>query len=208
MIKAQLSGPVFEFTGGRLCLDFANTVYGRPTKAPRDYMKSYGDLVSWARQGGLIDVRDADRLVRPLPAHPDAHTTLFGRAVALREAIYLTFSRLAAREDPRPDDIEILNQELAQAMMRPRIVRQGSTFLWAWDDPGGLDGRVLYPVVRSGAELLTSTEHGALRECAADNCGWLFMDGSRNQSRRWCDMKTCGNRAKVRRYHERARTLT
>jgi predicted RNA-binding Zn ribbon-like protein len=65
---------------------------------------------------------------------------------------------------------------------------------------------MLWPVVRSAAELLTSDELGRVRECAADNCAWLFLDRSKNRSRRWCDMAVCGNRDKVRRFRQRSRS--
>ena len=78
-------------------------------------------------------------------------------------------------------------------------------FTWTWlDEPLSLD-TPLWPVARSAAELLTSSELSALRLCASDRCAWLFLDTSRNGSRRWCSMRTCGNRAKARRHHARVR---
>ena len=67
---------------------------------------------------------------------------------------------------------------------------------------------VLWPIAKSAADLLTSDRLACVRECAAQNCGWLFMDNSPNQRRRWCNMKICGNRAKARRHYERNRTST
>jgi predicted RNA-binding Zn ribbon-like protein len=62
---------------------------------------------------------------------------------------------------------------------------------------------VAWWVARSAAELLTSKELTSVRECAGYDCGRLFMDGTKNRSRRWCDMASCGNRAKGRRHYER-----
>lgn len=80
-----------------------------------------------------------------------------------------------------------------------------SSFVWGWDDAAPALDRPLWPVARSLAELLTSDELPRVRECAADNCAWLFIDTSKNRSRRWCDMAVCGNRAKARRHYARAR---
>jgi predicted RNA-binding Zn ribbon-like protein len=66
--------------------------------------------------------------------------------------------------------------------------------------------QMLWPVARSAAELLTSERAGRVRECASETCSWLFLDGSRNGRRKWCDMASCGNRAKARRYYARHRT--
>jgi predicted RNA-binding Zn ribbon-like protein len=63
----------------------------------------------------------------------------------------------------------------------------------------------LWPIVLAAAELLTSAGRARVRECAAHGCGWLFLDTSRSQRRRWCTMASCGNRAKARRFYERTR---
>ena len=62
---------------------------------------------------------------------------------------------------------------------------------------------ILWPVAVAAADLLTTRDHPLLRECASDECSWLYLDTTRNHSRRWCDMKGCGNKAKVRRYRQR-----
>jgi predicted RNA-binding Zn ribbon-like protein len=72
----------------------------------------------------------------------------------------------------------------------------------SWPDSAELD-RMLWPLATSALSLLLSEEVGRIKECAADDCHWLFLDSSRNQSRRWCDMKACGNRAKARHYYHR-----
>jgi len=81
---------------------------------------------------------------------------------------------------------------------------RGTGFVWSWDaDTPELD-RPLWPIVRSAAELLTSPERELVKRCASDTCLWLFLDRTKNHARRWCDMKVCGNRAKVRRHRRRA----
>jgi predicted RNA-binding Zn ribbon-like protein len=80
-------------------------------------------------------------------------------------------------------------------------------FAWTWPDEEELDlARLLWPVARSAAELLTSPDRQLVRECLGDNCGWLFLDTSKNHRRTWCSMQGCGNRAKARRHYARRTT--
>jgi predicted RNA-binding Zn ribbon-like protein len=87
-----------------------------------------------------------------------------------------------------------------------KLAPQGQRLTWIDGGRAGLLDDALWAVARSAADLLISeTTLAHLRECAAETCGWLFLDRSKNGSRRWCDMKVCGNRAKVRRFRRRAR---
>jgi predicted RNA-binding Zn ribbon-like protein len=111
--------------------------------------------------------------------------------------------RLCGKHSPDATDMMTLNIALASALAVLHIVATEHGFAWAWSRGGeGLD-RVLWPVILSTVDLLTSNTLRAVRECAAPNCGWLFLDTTRNRSRRWCDMLVCGNRAKARRHYER-----
>jgi predicted RNA-binding Zn ribbon-like protein len=106
----------------------------------------------------------------------------------------------------RPDDLVVLNEVLKDAQCHRRVTQSPQGFAWQWVEvPGGLD-QILWPVSRSAADLLTSNLLERVRECADDRgCGYLFIDTSRNRSRRWCSMESCGNRAKVRQHRERQR---
>ena len=193
----------FDRSGGRLCLDFANTVSDRPA-APEDHLQRYGDLVAWARQAGLLDRPRAQLLERQASPRPAAAEAVLQRARALREILYRLLSAAAAGR-VAPDALLALNAVLPAALSHRRLVAGPAGFRWEWQRlPDGLDA-MLWPVAHSAAELLASEERTALRECAADTCGWLFLDHSRNHSRRWCDMKVCGNRVKARRHYERSR---
>ena len=88
-------------------------------------------------------------------------------------------------------------------MNRSQIVSTADGFAWAWSDEQAALDPMLWRIARSAADLLTSGELGRVRECADEVCGWVFLDMSKNQSRRWCDMKECGNQAKSRRHYER-----
>ncbi len=195
-------GPAFEFSGGKLCLDFANTVSNHTPDRPGERLTSYARLVSWGRLAGALTEEQAHRLLKEAARRPSDAASTLEWAIALREAIYRIFSAAAARRSPEPSDLAMLNAAL-KAMSMSQIIQANGGFVWTWkEDEEALD-RMVWPVVRSAAELLTSGELSLVRECASETCGWLFMDNSRNRSRRWCDMKSCGNRAKVRRYYHR-----
>jgi predicted RNA-binding Zn ribbon-like protein len=194
----------FELSGGRLCLDLANTLDERPGPAPRERLRRYDDLVAWGEQAGLLSAALARRLRAEAERRPQAAAATVHRAHELREALFQAFSALAAGRAAPSQALAVLNRALPRALGRLRLGREGAGFRWAWDEGAGLD-RMLWPVVRSAAELLVSPDRERVRECAAETCSWLFLDESRNRSRRWCDMTVCGNRDKVRRFYTRRR---
>ncbi len=194
-----------SLVGGRLCLDFANTVGSHAGELPNEHLRGYRDLVAWSRHAGILTDADERRLLAAAEGRPDEAGVVLERAVSLREAIYRIFSAVAAGRVPAEADLETLNVALARALAHARIVSAAAGFAWAWRDEHGALDRMLWPVARSAADLLTVGELDRVRECANDPCGWLFLDLSRNRSRRWCDMQDCGNRIKARRHYQRRR---
>jgi predicted RNA-binding Zn ribbon-like protein len=124
----------------------------------------------------------------------------------LRSALFGIFSAVAAGNKPAAADLDVLNAEVSASMSHTCLVRSsdGSAFGWGWSGDG--PERVLWPIVRSAADLLTSdTQCKLVRECGAGECRWLFLDTSKNRSRQWCSMQSCGNREKARRHYQRVR---
>ncbi len=123
------------------------------------------------------------------------------RARDLREAVFRIFARPGTDES----DLDLLADEAARGAAERRLTATEDGYTYAWPESDRLE-RLLWPVALAAAELLISAEvRPRVKECAADNCNWLFLDMSRNRSRRWCDMKVCGNRAKARRFSARHR---
>ena len=81
---------------------------------------------------------------------------------------------------------------------------RAGAFGWEFDAEADL-ARPAWSIARSAVEILTGELYDLVRECAADDCAWLFIDTSRNHSRRWCSMSSCGNRAKVHQFRQRKR---
>jgi predicted RNA-binding Zn ribbon-like protein len=199
----------FKLIANRLCLDFANTVAwpsGEDSREPLhqyERFTSYAWLVAWSHHAGAISDDERDRLLERAAQDPAEAREILDRAFRLRAAIHWAFAALARRLPVDPAELAALNEELGHAFSRLRVVQEPDGFRWAWaEDAPALD-RVLWPVVRSAAELLSSEEREQVRLCAGDPCGFLFLDTSRNRSRRWCVMQECGNRAKARRYYRR-----
>jgi predicted RNA-binding Zn ribbon-like protein len=195
----------FEFVGEHLSLDFANTLGGLRGGKTEEFLREYADLVAWGQQAGILSDNDRQRLIAEAGRHPSEVQVVLARAVTLREAIYRLFAAVIRRQSPSGDDVSVLNAELALSLVHRSIVANVDGFDWRWEQsPSSLDA-VLWPVSIAAADLLISGERRRLRECASEQCSWLFLDQTRNHSRRWCDMKGCGNQAKVRRYRRRQR---
>jgi predicted RNA-binding Zn ribbon-like protein len=194
----------FLFVAGDLCLDFCNTMGGKRGVVPREFLNSFWDFVSWCEQAKLVDRRQGDAMAARASRRPANGASVLTRAVALREAMYRIFLEVAEEKTPAPADLAQLNRELAGALGRLRVAPAKRGYAWEWAPDGDeLDGP-LGPIARSAAELLTSPGLLAhVRQCGGDTCGWLFIDASKNHSRRWCDMRDCGNRAKVRRFRSK-----
>ena len=193
--------PKFDLSGGELCLDFANTMDNRlaPEKLS-DNLKSYSHLLAFAAQSGVLSAADEARLARIASSHPADAARVLRQAIELREAIYRIGAALAARRQPHHADLARLNQEVQTALEHRRLEASPGSLRWEWVDDDELTAP-LWRIAKSAADLLSSPEVQSIRECAEETCGWLFVDRSRNRARRWCDMKTCGNRAKARRHY-------
>lgn len=204
MVETETYLEKLKLETGWLCLDFANTANWHASDRPQEELNSYADLVGWARRVGVLTEPTARRLLQEATSRLTEAALALDQAIALREAIYRIFSSMAGGRPANTDDVELLNTALSEGLVWLRLVPMTDRLVWGWaGDETALD-RMLWPAARSAAELLTSEEVDRVKECADDHgCGYLFFDTSRNRSRRWCDMKSCGNRAKVRRHRRR-----
>jgi predicted RNA-binding Zn ribbon-like protein len=194
--------PTFELSGGVLCLDFANT-WGDRGRPETDRLRDYSDLLAFAQQAEMLTAGDEAGLTGQAERDAQAATAALALARSLRETLYRTFSTVAAARAPEAADLERLNAVLPEALSHLRLERRGTDFIWAWAAQENPLEAPLWPILRSAAELLTSEERQRVRECDGSACTWLFLDHSRNRSRRWCSMETCGNRAKAHRHYRR-----
>lgn len=187
----------FEFIAGNVALDFVNTLDNRPNPERwHENLQSLDDLLRWAHGANIVRLSEL-AAARTVPDRQ--RRRLLAKALILREVICRIFTAVARSRPPDEKDLELLNRFVAEAMGSMRIARHGQHLCWEMG-AANMPQRVLAAVTRAAADLLTSPLADRVRECAAGTCRWLFVDTSKNSQRRWCDMKTCGNRAKVRRF--------
>ena len=189
--------------GGRLSLDFLNTV-GMHVPLVNEKLRTYADLVWWALRVGALAESDAETLFAAADANPAGAAQVLEDALALREALYRAFVAARAGEPAEEGDLARINGALARTLGHQRIGQGEEGFGWTWAEGAELE-RPLWAVVRDAAELLVSGDLRRVGKCCGDHCDWLYLDTSRNRSRRWCDMQSCGNRAKARRHYHRAK---
>ena len=195
----------FHLGYGSLCLDFANTTSWRGSAAPVDHLLDYEELVRFGLQSKLISEGDARRLRREAARRPAAAGRALRKAVTLREALYRIFAGLAGRRRPLAADLATLNTSLPSALTPLQVSMGQDGFGWRWEGERDALDRLLWPVARDAAVFLTSMNLSRLRTCANPRCRWVFHDGTRSGTRRWCSMAFCGNRAKVGRFRQRRR---
>ena len=193
----------FELVGESIAADFANTLSGSRARPSTDHVARYADLVAFAEQHGTLHPAGVRRLIALAERHPQQATQIHRRAVALREAIWRAFDRIAHAHEPDTDDVALISREAAEAFSKATVLREGDGYTWSWGESDDL-ARALWPIARGAVDVLTSAQERArLRECASDTCAWVFIDRTKNHSRRWCDMAGCGNRAKGRAFRAR-----
>lgn len=193
--------PRFELIAGNVCLDFVNTLDDRHT-TPKELLETYVDLARFGEDTCLLDSRQVDQLFARSEADPARAQEVLKRGRELREAIHDVFWAIMNKRPVPPLALSRLNADVQDAAEHMRLVPVKGGFEWRFDD-GNQFERVLWPIARAAADLLASDQLPYVRACFSKTCEWFFLDTSKNHHRRWCDMTTCGNRAKVQRFYTR-----
>jgi predicted RNA-binding Zn ribbon-like protein len=191
------------FVAGALSLDFVNTVGGIRSGPHDDKLERYSDLLDWAVQGGALSRPAADTLAARARREPVEAARQLEEAKCFREALHAVFAAHLAGHAPPQEDVDRVNGKIGEALSHARLRPERGRYAWGWEEAGALDAP-LWAVARDAGDLLTEGRLERVTECASDTCGWFFLDSTKNHSRRWCDMKGCGNRDKVRRYRTKA----
>lgn len=187
---------------GWLCLDFANTVGWHASDSPVESLNEYADLIEWSVDRGIISGDAKDVLLRKSKEKPIEAQAVLEKAREIRENIYRILSDTAHGHPIKIADLKGFNKALAGMLSHSRLAPHEEGFRWEWDSHSDKLDSVIWPIVKSAVDLMTSESIERLGQCRDEQgCGWLFWDLSRNRSRCWCDMSDCGNRAKVRRFY-------
>ena len=202
----------FKLVGGDVSLDFVNTAGGRISnpqkKSERDYydafysdkLKNYADLVAWSLKAQIINEKEAKNFLRIAQNNPQSAEDVLKRAVNLRESLYRLFKSLIENWLPDPKDVQNLNLELSASRKSQKLYYTKRRYAFEWTDRAAALDLMLWQITVSATELLVNGDISRLEKCGNDVCNWLFLDTSRNRRRHWCDMKDCGNLAKVRHF--------
>lgn len=197
----------FDRCGGHPALDFVNSLDNRFGGKDRvEGLATYGDLLRFARETGMLDPVQAAQILRA--ATPEAAGRVLRAGRALREALGETLYALVDERPPPAASLELLERYLhvadrhCELNWRPDVGGRAA-LAWSWPLEQPTAELPVWAIAHAARDLMLSPDVTLLRACEVDTCRWLFLDSSRNHTRRWCKMKVCGNRMKARRYQVR-----
>jgi predicted RNA-binding Zn ribbon-like protein len=185
--------------GGALALDFCNTSSGRGTEGCLENLNTANDLLTWARHAGVLDESRETRLLDLCGKDEAFGRNLLATALGLRDAVYRLDAALARNAPVDQADIDVIARAQAACLAKGRLASHEGAFGWTWNLTDAPAEVVLGPIAASAMAVLTAADHARLKQCPGHHCGWLFLDTTKNNKRRWCEMEVCGNRAKQKR---------
>src|SRR5579862_189786 len=189
----------FQLLAGNTALDLVNTLDNRFRESgPDELLLSYDDLLCFVQQAGLLTAARVRRLRRAPGAEAERRRVL-DQVKELREVLADVAYALLTEEDLPKHRVESLQEYFHRANAAQRLGGDGKRLVWKLPEREGFSAP-LWLLAQEGEKLLLSQQAERLRCCASETCRWLFLDTSKNHTRRWCDMKVCGNRMKARRY--------
>ena len=191
--------------GGHAALDLVNTIGARRGRIGGDYLLAYDDLLLWASRQGLLAEADASTLRAMAQADPVGSGAALERLKRLRECLWRILASMSGGGAADVADLGLLADEVAAAQQARSLAWTGTGCEWQWTEAAGLDA-VTARVAVAAAELLVGPHLPRVRECEGRNCGWLFLDTTRNGTRRWCSAEACGSLARVTRFRAKRKT--
>jgi predicted RNA-binding Zn ribbon-like protein len=195
----------FQFIAGAVCLDFANTIHNARAEDKEEELHAIVDLLQWAKEAGMLSSTDNDRLAAHYSRSSREAAATFTKAITIRNLVLSIFIGVANGRSLPAQRLAELNAALSQFPGLLRVNKHSERIEREWTSTAEGLQQVLFAVLTSAAELLASDRVRRVRECASADCTWLFVDDSRNRSRRWCEMRACGNRMKARRHYYKGR---
>jgi predicted RNA-binding Zn ribbon-like protein len=203
-ISAEYMATDFQLVAGHLAVDFANTLDFRydPDRLV-DLLPTYECFLVFCRQTGVITAAQMRKLLREVSEF-DSQRVLKD-VIELREALYFLILSAVHRRSPDKSHLRSLNRFLSAARIVDEVVWHKRRFVPSSPEVTERPDGPLRQIVDAAVVLITSPDIDNVRECSEKTCRWLFLDRSRNRSRRWCDMQLCGNRSKAKRFYARTR---
>ena len=191
----------FNLLAGHPALELVNTLDLRFSASPEDLLPTYADLLRFSAQLRLLSAEQARKLGRTV-REKDGQRVL-ASAVELREALAAVLYAWVDGGKPAAGQVEILERHFLAAALHRSLRRGESQLDWSWSGAEQQAEIPLWKLSQAASDLLVSSDAQRVKDCGDPTCRWLFLDLSKNHTRRWCDMKTCGNRMKARRHQAR-----
>ena len=189
--------------GGDLSLDFVNTVHDRHEEPLRNLLKNYLDLVIWVYFAAAINNSQKERLLQKGRENQRKANQIYKDSLQLREAFYDFVVNTINQDEVSRANMQSINQWLSKTFSNLELAQLDNRFVLDWKVENFELESVLWPIIRAFVNLVTSEDRNRIKQCS--NCGYLFVDNSKNKSRRWCSMEICGNRVKARRHARKTR---
>ena len=187
--------------GGRLCLDFINTVHDRFEEPQRDYLKNSNDLMDWSKKTGILDDTLYLLLMKRAVSDHAGTKKFFDTTIDLRKLLYSIFLEISHNRKVKNKDLSEFSAVVSETLSKVRIGQKQLIFSSEWKDMTDNLDRITWPIIKDAYDLMLLNKSGRIKECP--KCGWLFFDSSKNGKRKWCSMETCGSRAKATEWYHR-----
>ena len=190
----------YKLIGGLICFDFTNTVSWRETEHPHEWFDSFDNFTKWTEITDILEKEQAKELLKTLQGSREEGERHLNKMIEIREFLFNLFNHQVREGSIRPDDLQrlgVLGQSVYNHQM---LAPSGSSYQWTWrNDISPLD-KIHYTVIGAALEVITRHDLSRIKKCPS--CQWLYMDMSKNKSRRWCTMEDCGNRHKVNAFNQ------
>ena len=196
--------PPFQLVAGHPALDFINTLDWRFRESgPEELLESYDHLLRFIEQSKMLSAKQTQLLYR---TSKSAGARVLDACTELREAMAeVSYAWLDGRS-PSAAPLRTLELHFKAARLQQRLCWKGSQLEWSWSGMEAEAELPLWLLSLAASDLMVSDAVQRVRACDNEECRWLFLDTSKNHTRRWCDMKVCGNRMKARRFKAQKKT--
>lgn len=190
-----------DLIGGHPAIDFVNTL-AATQEHPAEFLHTYADLAAWAGHAELLDAVSVERLQNVAHDQPARAAAVLADALQLRADLDDVLRSRVTGQDPTADVLAGIRDHYLQALRHAELRRAGDQYEWVWPEPAAELEAPVWLLAAAAVDLLRTSPLERLSSCT--DCRWLFLDLSRNRSRRWCRMRGCGARAKMRRYRAKS----
>ncbi len=192
-----------DLVGGDIAIDFINTAADWASGDPIDRLGGLEGLADWARVAGLVSPDELLAMKAQAARRPDEAARVFEDATALRGALWRLFEAAAHQRRAGAADLATLKDWTCRARGHQELAQTDDGFRDRWTKDAPILETPVYAIALAAEAVLKDGRLDRIHVCGGDSCEWMFLDNSKNASRRWCSMATCGNSAKVKKFRKR-----